>query len=184
MRARNARASSAWKCCPTTACSGRRCAPSLILGVRQQHSSVQRSLSLLSILLVGCAGPPRGAATPTDQRAAAIEARIPQMRRDTATVLGLSTEGAALEASYDGTVLLRLRAEFLGETGRAVETFYFDSALFLVTRRVVQYDAPLSGRGIDSTTQRYDLTAATTAPAIADSLRTVASELLARVERR
>jgi hypothetical protein len=106
------------------------------------------------------------------------------MRRDTATVLGLSTEGARLEASYSGSALLRIRAEFLGESGRATETFYFDSTLFLVTRRIVRYDAPLSGRGADSTTQRYDLTRPETPRALVDSLRTAARELLAHLRLR
>jgi hypothetical protein len=106
------------------------------------------------------------------------------MRRDTTTVLGLSTEGAGLEAAYSGPVLRRLRAEFLGETGRTVETFYFDSVLFLVTRTAFRYDAPLSGRVIDSTVLRYDLTSPATAPTTADSLRVAARELLVHLRPR
>jgi hypothetical protein len=41
-----------------------------------------------------------------------------------------------------------------------------------------------AGRGIDSTTQRYDPTVPTAGPKLADSLRNSASDLLARIPKR
>jgi hypothetical protein len=77
-----------------------------------------------------------------------------------------------------------LRAEFLGETGRATETFYFDGGLFFVTRREYRYDGPLSGRVLDSSVRSVDLTAPVTSLAVADSLRAAAGELLAHLRNR
>ncbi len=113
-----------------------------------------------------------------ESRAAAIDSQVPTMRHDTATVLGLTAEGAWFDAAYDGTKLRRLRAELLGETGRATETFYFDSAAFYVVRGEVRYDAPLSGRVADSILRTYDLTRPGVLRSEVDSLNAVARELL------
>jgi len=58
-----------------------------------------------------------------DSVARLIEQKLPRLRHDTATVFGLSAEGATVTASYEGTALRRLRAEYLGESGRATESF-------------------------------------------------------------
>ena len=105
------------------------------------------------------------------------------MRRDTATVLGLSAEGAWLEAAYQGPRLRRLYAEYLGETGRVEEIFYFDSAAFFVVRKEFRYDVPLSGRVVDSIVQRFDLTGRGVPSAQVDSLNASARELLQRIAR-
>jgi hypothetical protein len=139
---------------------------------------VRSPLGLLALTLLGCAGTQPDASASVDARAAGIDSQAPRMRRDTVTVQGLSTEGAGLEAAYSGSALRRLRAEFVGETGRAVETFYFDSALFLVRRTDFRYDAPHSGRIVDSTTSRYDLTSPSTPQTTVDSLRAAARDLL------
>ena len=119
-----------------------------------------------------------------DSLAAAIERERPTLRHDSATVLSLSTEGATIEADYAGTALRRLHADFLGETGRASETYYFADRLMLVIRRDYRYDAPLSGRVIDSTIRRFDLRDSAAAPAQAESLRAGARALLAALARR
>lgn len=100
------------------------------------------------------------------------------MRRDTATILELSAEGATLDAAYRDSTLQRLRAVYLGEMGRATETFYFDTSLFLVVRGEVRYDTPLSGRGADSSTMRFDLRSDSTSSLVRDSLRAKARALL------
>lgn len=103
-------------------------------------------------------------------RAAAIDTRLPQLRHDTATVLGLSAEGSTVDAAYDGAALRRLHAEHLGEMGRASETFFLDSAVFLIIRRDWRYDSPLSGRVVDSSDTRLDLTLPGTTPQTRDSV--------------
>ena len=142
---------------------------------------MKRMLWLVPVTLVACSEGRVDALPPASARAAVIDQQVSQMRRDTATVFGLSAEGASLEAAYEGTMLRRLRGEFLGEGGRATETFYFDTALFLVVRTELSYDAPSSGRGSDSVTLRFDLAAPETPAHLADSLRSEARALLAHL---
>ena len=106
-----------------------------------------------------------------------------RLRRDTMTVLGLSAEGATLEAAYDETQLRRLRATYLGESGRATDTFYFDSTAFFVVRREFHYDAPLSGRITDSIVHTFDLTRTGVPSVEVDSLNALARALLQRMQR-
>lgn len=114
----------------------------------------------------------------SDSIAVSIDRSVADLRRDTATVLDLSAEGATVEAAYRDTTLRRLRAVYLGEAGRATETFYFDSSLMLVVRGEVRYDVPLSGRIADSTTKRFDLRSASTPQTVRDSLQHEAQALL------
>jgi hypothetical protein len=135
---------------------------------------------LLSLAIVSgaCSAPPSTQSLSTAARTAAIDARVPTLRLDTATVLSLSTEGATLEAAYEGAKLRRLRASYLGETGRAIDTFYFDSAAFCAVLQSFRYDAPLSGRIADSTSDTTDYTLAVVPRARVDSLNAVAQRLL------
>ncbi|MFN8573750.1 MAG: hypothetical protein U0132_16965 [Gemmatimonadaceae bacterium] len=116
--------------------------------------------------------------TSADSLAKEVEAALPSLRRDTATVFGLSTEGAFIEADYQGMTLRRLHSEFFGESGRAVENYYFDSGLRLVLRTEFKYDRPFSGRVTDSVTVRFDLTVPAVSRRLVDSLTTSAQELL------
>jgi hypothetical protein len=136
-----------------------------------------------AVLHVACEAPRTPAPLNADARAAAINARVGVMRLDTATVLELSHEGATLEAAYDSAHLRRLRGEFLGLMGRVTETFYFDSTLFLVIRRHESYDTPMSGRVIDSTLSRYDLTRPEASRTQVDSLAASATVLLQHLRR-
>lgn len=153
-------------------------------GGRQFHTYLGSAVSmrffpvLLAALAAACA-PQRTEPPPSLQsRVTAIDAQLNLLRRDTATVLGLSAEGASIEAAYEGTQLRRLSALYLGEMGRATDTFYFDSSAFFVLRREFRYDEPLSGRVADSSSYAYDLTRADISRAAVDSLQAVANMLL------
>ena len=124
---------------------------------------------------------PSRAIAPSATAAEAIERSALWLRHDTATVLSLSTEGATLDAAYDGFRLRRLDASFLGHTGRARDRFYFDSTLFYVTHEEARYDQPLSGRVIDSTVRHVDLRGAGVSARERDSLVTAARSLLAQI---
>jgi len=140
------------------------------------------SRRVLVMTLLGsaaCGGGDLAPASDAEARAAAIERELPTLRRDSGTVFGLSAEGADIDAAYRGAQLRRLAATYFGETGRAHDTYYFDSTLFLVIRRDAHYAAPLSGHVQDSTISRYDLTRRDTPPARADSLNAAARALLA-----
>lgn len=130
-----------------------------------------------SLIAVLCACAPRGP-SPT-ARAAQIDQEIPRLRLDSATVMGLSTEGATISASYRGRELRRLHASILGETGRTEETYYFDPELILVSRREFIYDAPLSGHIARSSASSIALYGDRSRGALRDSLEASARELLA-----
>lgn len=143
----------------------------------------RRSAWTLIFWLGACDSPKQApsmsrAGVPSDSLAERIDHSLPTLRRDTATVFGLSAEGASLEAAYRDTTLQRLRAVYFGETGRATETYYFDSVAFLLVRGQVRYDAPLSGRVAESTTTRFDLRANSMSQAVRDSLQAEARVLL------
>jgi hypothetical protein len=57
-----------------------------------------------------------------------------------------STEGGELTAYFSGQSLRKMSAKFYGETGRALEEFYFwQDRLIFVLRVESRYDKPLSG---------------------------------------
>lgn len=118
-------------------------------------------------------------ATPSDSLRMATDAEIATLRLDTATVFGLSTEGAFLEAAYSDSALRRLRATYYGETGRAAETFYYDAAGLAVVHRVdVRYTTPLSGQVADSTVRVLELRPPETSRAVADSVSAEGAKLV------
>jgi hypothetical protein len=145
---------------------------------RHHHRRPRLRFLVLLAALVACTPADHAARPAADSLAAAIERELPQMRRDTATVFDLSTEGATIDAAYRGDTLRRLHLEGLGETGRVDETFYFDPGLVLVLRIEAHYDAPLSGRVVDSTISRFDLSLPNTPRSLADSLEASARALL------
>jgi hypothetical protein len=139
-----------------------------------------RSVALACVVLAGCAQ--RNLETrPLSQRAAAIDGDVARMQLDTTIVFGFATGGTSLEAAREGQLLRRLRAEHLGESGRFIETFYFDSALIYVTNTQCWYDAPLSGRVRKCDSMSFDLTLPNVSATTADSLRAAAADLRSRL---
>lgn len=69
--------------------------------------------------------------------------RCKQVERD---VFGESAEGGVLTGYFSGKSLRKLEAKFYGETGQAIEEYYFwNDQLFFVSQVVSRYDKPLSG---------------------------------------
>ncbi|HYD52721.1 MAG TPA: hypothetical protein VEA99_08840 [Gemmatimonadaceae bacterium] len=145
-----------------------------------------RSAVAMLVLLGACDREERPAVATDATRAESLALRIDRdsarLRHDTATMFGLSSEGAFVTASYAGDTLRRVRAELMGETGRVTERFYFDSALALVVRRAERYDGPLSGRVVESTVTRHDLRDGHMPRARRDSLAAEARALIARMK--
>jgi hypothetical protein len=76
-----------------------------------------------------------------------------QVKRD---LPGESTEGGELIAWLAGQSLRKLSAKFYGETGQALEEYYFwDDRLFFVLRVESRYDKPLSGVVKTKTEERF-----------------------------
>lgn len=69
---------------------------------------------------------------------------------------GESAEGGELTAYFSDHALRKLAAKFYGETGQALEEYYFwDSRLFFVLRVESRYDKPLSGKVKNKSEERF-----------------------------
>ena len=75
---------------------------------------------------------------------AQIERNLRRYDKIKADLSGYSTEGGELTAYYAGGVPRKIVAQFYGETGKAVEEYYFwGGALFFVLRTELRYDKPI-----------------------------------------
>ena len=87
-----------------------------------------------------------------------VERKLPMYDFVEHDLHGFSAEGGTLRGYFDETRLLKLTAQFLGESGRATEELYFDNgALAFVYRIDERYDRPLSGRVVRRVVTRYYL---------------------------
>ena len=68
-----------------------------------------------------------------------------------------SAEGGELTAWFKGSSLRKLSARFFGETGKALEEYYFanDNRLIFVLRIETHYTKPMSGVVKNKTEQRF-----------------------------
>ena len=79
--------------------------------------------------------------------------RCKQVKRD---LPDESTEGGELTAYFSDQALRKLAAKFYGETGQALEEYYFwDGRLFFVLRGESRYDKPLSGKVKSKSEERF-----------------------------
>jgi len=82
--------------------------------------------------------------------------RCKQVKRD---LPDESTEGGELTAYFSDQSLRKLAAKFYGETGQALEEYYFwDGRLFFVLRVESRYDKPLSGKVKTKSEERFYFT--------------------------
>jgi hypothetical protein len=76
-----------------------------------------------------------------------------QVKRD---LPGESTEGGELTGYFDESNLRKLSAKFFGETGKALEEYYFaENQLIFVLRVESHYTKPMSGVTKNKTEQRF-----------------------------
>jgi hypothetical protein len=85
-----------------------------------------------------------------------INKNLSRYRKVKKELSGYSAEGGALEAYFDGDSIRKIVANHYGESGRAVEEFYYwDERLIFVFRKDFRYDKPLSGRTVSSQENRF-----------------------------
>jgi hypothetical protein len=124
---------------------------------------VARSSRLIIGLALFIVAQGRAADSTVEEKVKAIRARYDevekglsqckQVKRD---LMGESTEGGELTAWLAGQSLRKLSAKFYGETGQALEEYYFwDDRLFFVLRVESRYDKPLSGVVKTKTEERF-----------------------------
>ena len=85
-----------------------------------------------------------------------IEKELKDCRQVKRDLPGESAEGGELTAWFKGTTVRKLSARFFGETGKALEEYYFaDDQLIFVLRVETHYTKPMSGVTKDKTEQRF-----------------------------
>ncbi|HVF71466.1 MAG TPA: hypothetical protein VM940_07635 [Chthoniobacterales bacterium] len=89
-------------------------------------------------------------------RYAQIEKNLKSARQVTRDLPGESAEGGELKAYFKDRAVEKLSATFLGETGEAVEEYYFwNSELIFVFRVESHYTKPMSGIVKNKTEERF-----------------------------
>ena len=88
---------------------------------------------------------------------AEIESELKDCRQVKRDLPGESAEGGELTAYVKGPTLRKLSARFFGETGKALEEYYFanDNKLIFVLRIESHYTKPMSGVTKNKTEQRF-----------------------------
>jgi hypothetical protein len=90
------------------------------------------------------------------QHYASINKSVPLYRRVKKELSGFSGEGGQLIAYFHGPSVMKMVATFFGETGKAVEEYYFwNGKLIFVFSTDNRYDKPLSGKVARKTESRF-----------------------------
>lgn len=90
------------------------------------------------------------------QQYAAINRSAAKYKKVKKELLGFSAEGGELVAYLSGPSIVKISATFYGEMGRATDEFYYSNdKLIFVFRRQSYYRAPLSGKVVRTTENRY-----------------------------
>lgn len=90
------------------------------------------------------------------QQYAAINRKTAKYQKVKKELLGFSAEGGELVAYLSGPSIVKISATFYGEMGRATDEFYYSNdKLIFVFRRHSHYRAPLSGKVVRITENRY-----------------------------
>jgi len=90
------------------------------------------------------------------QHYAGINKSMPLYRRVKKNLSGFSGEGGELIAYFHGPSVMKMVATFFGETGKAVEEYYFwNGQLIFVFNTEQRYDKPLSGKVVRKTEGRF-----------------------------
>ena len=77
------------------------------------------------------------------QHYASINQNAPRYRRVKKNLAGYSAEGGEVVAYFHGPTVMKMAATFFGETGRAVEEYYFwNGQLIFVFQTDNRYDKP------------------------------------------
>ena len=87
---------------------------------------------------------------------AAINKRVARYRKVKKELSGFSLEGGELVAYFDGPAIVKLVANYYGESGQALEEYYFQNEqLIFVFRKESTYNRPLSGKVVHTDEDRF-----------------------------
>jgi len=90
------------------------------------------------------------------QRFTAINRNLKRYKLIKKSLSGFSAEGGELVAYRDGQAIVKIVANYYGETGRTVEEYYYaDGKLIFAFRKESTYDRPLSGKIVSTKENRF-----------------------------
>ena len=90
------------------------------------------------------------------QQYASINRSAAKYKKVKKELLGFSAEGGELVAYLSGPSIVKISATFYGEMGRATDEFYYSNdKLIFIFRRHSHYRAPLTGKVVRTTENRY-----------------------------
>lgn len=90
------------------------------------------------------------------QSYAAINRNIGKYRRVKKQLSGFSAEGGELTAYLDGPNIVKIVANYYGESGKAFEEYYYQGGkLIFVYRKDSRYNKPMSGRVVRTEEDRF-----------------------------
>lgn len=90
------------------------------------------------------------------RRYAAINRSVRKYRKVKKELSGFSLEGGELIAYFNGPRIVKITAAYFGETGRAMEEYYYwNEKLIFVFRRDFTYDEPMSGKVVGTEANRF-----------------------------
>jgi hypothetical protein len=126
---------------------------------------MKKIIAILFVLVSGFTALPTGHANTTPQadlietirqHYANINKNVPLYRKVKKNLSGFSGEGGELIAYFHGPSVMKMVATFFGETGKAVEEYYFwNGKLIFVFSTDNRYDKPLSGKVVRKTEGRF-----------------------------
>ena len=90
------------------------------------------------------------------QRYAAINKNIRKYKKVRKELSGFSLEGGELSAYFNGPQIVKITAAYFGESGRAMEEYYYSNEkLIFVFRRDYTYNEPMSGKVVSTMANRF-----------------------------
>ena len=90
------------------------------------------------------------------QQYAAINKRAGRYKKVKKELSGFSLEGGEMIAYFDGTAIVKIVANYYGESGKAYEEYYYAAGkLIFVLRKDFRYDQPMSGKVIETKENRF-----------------------------
>ena len=126
-------------------------------------TGLRTTLLLLLGWTLATAAPPASDEAPTDAAVrvirahyAEINAHASQYRQVKKELASFSSEGGALVASFRGDTLMKIVAIFYGESGEAIEEYYYwEGQLIFVYRADSDYVRPLSRKVVRTREDRF-----------------------------
>ena len=90
------------------------------------------------------------------QRYAAINKSVRKYKKVKKELSGFSLEGGELIAYFSGPRIVKITAAYFGESGRAMEEYYYwNEKLIFVFRRDYTYSEPMSGKVVSTKSNRF-----------------------------